>query len=282
MRSKKQSSSPWLALIVIALIVAGAAYWYWHTLDRAQNGAEGYPPLPSPAQSVGEAPAPPPSEPQYPAPEDPAPDVAGAPAAPSPDGGDASTLEALGNLFGQDSLPYFVPSNLIRRFVITVDNLPERNLPTRVRLMARVPGDVEVMQDQGKTYWSAANAQRYAPLVSMLTMVETRTLVDAYYHHYKLFQSAYAELGYGNRYFNDRFIAVIDHLLAAPVMTMPAEIVKPKVGYEFVDPALEGLSIGQKMMWRLGPEQQSVVKDKLRDLRAQIVARSRSKPRTTP
>ncbi|HBK46042.1 MAG TPA: DUF3014 domain-containing protein, partial [Xanthomonadaceae bacterium] len=40
--------------------------------------------------------------------------------------------------------------------------------------------------------------------------------------------------------------------------------------YRFVDPSLEALSVGQKALVRLGPEQQAQVKAQLRAIRAAL------------
>jgi hypothetical protein len=53
------------------------------------------------------------------------------------------------------------------------------------------------------------------------------------------------------------------------------KLVQPKVLYEFADPDMELLSSGQKIMIRVGPENESRLKVKLKQLRAEIVAASK-------
>lgn len=69
--------------------------------------------------------------------------------------------------------------------------------------------------------------------------------------HYPLFQQAYQDLGNPDGHFNDRLIEVIDHLLATPVADGPSCWARPKVMYEFADPRLQALSVGQKALLRL-------------------------------
>ena len=91
-------------------------------------------------------------------------------------------------------------------------------------------------------------------------------------HDYPLFQRAYVELGYPKAYFNDRLIAVIDHLLAAPSPAQPPVVAQGKHGtFVFVDPSLEALSVGQKAMVRMGQADEAAVKSKLQDIRALLV-----------
>ena len=97
--------------------------------------------------------------------------------------------------------------------------------------------------------------------------------MDLYVRFYPLFPQAYRELGYPKKHFNDRLMQAIDDLLAAPAMTQPIELVRPKVLYECEDPALQDLSAGQKMMIRIGPENAALVKAKLREIRRELTAR---------
>jgi len=79
------------------------------------------------------------------------------------------------------------------------------------------------------------------------------------------------ELGYPNGYFNDRLIAVIDHLIATPEVAEPIRLKVPHVLYVFADPRLEERSCGQKALIRMGPENAARLKVKLRSLRAHLV-----------
>jgi hypothetical protein len=89
-------------------------------------------------------------------------------------------------------------------------------------------------------------------------------------HAYPLFQQAYRDLGYPHGYFNDRLVEVIDHLLKAPEPGAPIALVKTDKVYNFADPQLEGLSAGQKLMVRVGPKNEKLIKHKLRVIRAAV------------
>jgi len=124
------------------------------------------------------------------------------------------------------------------------------------------------------------NSARYSMAVQLLKNLNVAQAARDYKYYYPLFQQAYEDLGYPNHYFNDRLIAVIDHLLQAPeplnprVNLMPVrgqiQSEQPWVRYEFEDPQLEALSAGQKILVRMGPSNARQVKAKLRELRAAI------------
>jgi hypothetical protein len=103
---------------------------------------------------------------------------------------------------------------------------------------------------------------------------------------YPSLQRAYEELGYPKRYFNDRFVDVIDLLLATPepisapkvhlpTVNGPVQPQRPWVLYEFDDPQLEGLAAGQKMLLRMGLRNERRVKVRLAELRNLIAPTTR-------
>ncbi len=64
---------------------------------------------------------------------------------------------------------------------------------------------------------------------------------------------------------------VIDDLLATPEVNGPIRLVWPHVLYKYADPRLDALSAGQKMLVRMGPQNASRVKIKLREIRHVLV-----------
>jgi hypothetical protein len=99
--------------------------------------------------------------------------------------------------------------------------------------------------------------------------------VAFYVKHYQVFQSAYEELGYPNRYFNDRLVEVIDHVLSTPDVREQLKLVQPKVYYTLADPDLESLSAGQKILIRIGPGNAAKVKAKLLKFRQALTTLGR-------
>lgn len=244
--------------VVVAAAVAAGVYYY--------------------KQRFGQAAAPPPASTAIPA----APNVAPPIQHPLPQAevrdeplppleqSDEPARDALTRTFGDGILAFIVPNNFIRNFVATVDNLPRAKLAARLNPVKPVPGDFATRGNEDAATLSPDNYARYAQLVQLCQTTETQKLVDTYVHFYPLLQSAYEDLGYPDRYFNDRVVEVIDHLLATPEPKEPIGLKQPKVFYEFEDPRLEGLSAGQKALIRMGPAQAQATKTKLQDIRNRI------------
>jgi hypothetical protein len=152
--------------------------------------------------------------------------------------------------------------------VVTIDNLARPVLPLEKRLVQATPGIFVVDGPEEAHALSAENYARYTPLIALVSTTDAPTLVGIYERYYPLLQEAYLELGNPDTVFATRVVEVIDHLLATPDISAPVELVRPKVQYEFQDPALEALSSGQKILIRIGPEHATQIKAKLREIRA--------------
>lgn len=166
--------------------------------------------------------------------------------------------------------------------VATVDNLARAHAPSRMWPVQPMPQRF-VVDDQGDagTTISAANAARYSAFLTFAEAVPLDSAVALYARLYPLFQQAHEELGYHKQYFNDRLVAVLDHLLLAPEPQGPLRVkltpvntdvpnLRPWVRYELVDPALESLSSGQKILVRMGPANEARAKALIRELRKRV------------
>jgi hypothetical protein len=221
-----------------------------------------------PPTAKAPVPKPPAPEPEirYPieekAPEKPLPELARS---------DPTLKEALGELWNEKTVAQvFNLNEFVRRVVATVDNLPRQKVALRLMPVKPAPGQFRTTGKSDALTVSPDNAARYAPYVKLAESVDSAKIADLYFRLYPLFQQAYEDLGYPKAYFNDRLIAVIDHLLAAPEMPPNVKLVQPKVFYQYSDPDLEKRSAGQKMMMRIGNDNANRVKAKLRDIRGHL------------
>lgn len=257
----------WFAGLLALTLVGGAGIWWLlrqePSADPASTEAEASAPTadatPAPSGTTPAAPAHPlpplPAEPE----EAPLPALADS---------DADFLEALRGLLGAPGVAaLIVPEQTIRRLVVAIDNLPRERVGLRDWPVRRSAGTL-VVEPEGEAWRLARdNGARYQLAVALVKAAEPEALVRVYRRHYPLFEQAYREIGYPDGHFNDRLVQVIDHLLATPALAEPVRLVRPKVVYEFAEPAAERFSFGQKLMIRLGAENRAVVFERLRQLR---------------
>jgi hypothetical protein len=256
-----------LVLGTIAVAAALVAGWYWW---QQKQVAPPPPVVQAPAPPVATAPA---EAPPILHPVDQAALALGTtlPADVTLDHSDVPLREALATTFPGHELPPFMHADrIIRNVVATVDALLREKVSPTVIPVEPVPGRFIVTTGDSPAI-APENAARYSLYVNLLQAVNTRLLAGVYLHYYPLFQQAYRELGYPNGYFNDRLVEVIDLLLKTPEVAAPVALTQPKVLYLYADPALEALPGGQKILLRMGADNATVVKAKLRDFRALIV-----------
>jgi hypothetical protein len=251
---------------VAALIFVLAATGVYYLRSRNQ-------PLPA-APSSPIASQPPPAEPSV---ANPLPQSAGNAASfgpvPALADSDVPLQEALAKISSADAVKDFlVPQDLIRKMVVTIDNLPRQKVAVDKRPANPTGGSFIAKGDELHATLDQRNFDRYKPMVAVIDKLDAKQLGALYIHYYPLFQESYQNLGYPNGYFNDRLVEVIDNLLATPEPKQPIELVRPNVMYVYADPTLESRSAGQKLLIRMGPENAKAIKAKLTELRAVITA----------
>jgi hypothetical protein len=282
---QESRSSEWLVPGLAIVLILGAAgtfiwwqmrgplLWPWSEPPPAAQA----PAKPAPAPAAAPAPAPvaqpevshplPESEPKAPV-----------KALPTLEMSDSLARSTFAELFGRQAFAaLFQPVDLVQRIVATVDSLPRETAPQRMMPLKPVRGAFAVSESGEEFVLDAKNFARYEPYVKALAAVDAKALVAAYVHAYPLFQRAYRDLGYPKGHFNDRLLAMIDDMLAAPEVKAPIKLLRPKVLYEFADPDLETRSAGQKAMVRMGPANAAQVKAKLREIRKEIIAASEAR-----
>lgn len=192
---------------------------------------------------------------------------------------DSNILAALQQLRGEGLLQLLVPQEVIRKFVLAVNNLAEGKVIHEYRPVVSPPPPFvaetfSVMvegsaADQERV--APANFQRYEPYVTTLALIDSDAAVAVYRRFYPLLEEAFRELGLKKPNFHSVVIAAIDNILAAPESQGDLLLVRPKVFYQYADPALEQLPQTHKLMLRMGPENARSVKASLRQLRARLV-----------
>ena len=273
MRRESRGDSMWVwagAVLLVIGALAGVTYLYQQRpADAVQAPAEALPAA-SAAASRGAA-----REPNAAA-------GAIARAAPEPepppeplpalDESDDEVRGFLSVFFGHADVERFlVPERIVRNTVVTIDNLAREKVNPQQRPIKPAPGEFLVEGDDEAPVLASANYARYTPLVAVFAAADTKTLVALYRRLYPLFREAYDALGHSSGNFHTRLLEVIDSLLETPEVRDPIPLKRPTVLYQYADPALEALPPGQKLLIRMGRDNARVIKEKLREIRDELV-----------
>lgn len=286
-----------IIILLVALLAAGGYYWW-----QQQNAAPApVAPVTEPAPAVvvpAQAPAEPepalltgPQPTEYPIEAIETPAAPPAPALPALADADPYMGKAVTGLLGRKNVLTFMQlDGFARRIVATVDNLARSHVAPALWPVNPTPGRFGTLGEPGTTgqQINPDNSLRYTPFVLFVESIDPAKAVALYVQLYPLFQQTYEELGYPGRYFNDRLVAVLDHLLATPVpaetprvalvdVKGPIASVRPWVRYEFVDPKLQAMSSGQKILLRMGPVNHRRLNAQLIEIRRLVVGSSLSR-----
>lgn len=192
---------------------------------------------------------------------------------------DGNILSALQQLRGEGLIELLVPQELGRKFVLAVNNLSEGKVIHEYRPVISPPPpfivDNFTVMIEGEAVAqeriSTNNFQRYETYVTTLALIDSDAAIAVYRRFYPLLEEAFRELGLKKPNFHSVMIAAIDNILAAPDAQGDLQLVRPKVFYQYADPALEQLPQTHKLMLRMGPENARSVKASLRQLRTRLI-----------
>lgn len=176
---------------------------------------------------------------------------------PALDGSDAFVKEKLMALKWKPGLAsLFVTDEMIRRFVVQVDNIAEGRIALQQQLLHSPKQDFKAKAEGDNYRLDPANYARYNPYLDLLESVPAEQVAAVYRELYPLLQAAYSELGYGDAQFKDKLQQAMKVLINSPEIADAPALKLSSVYYSFADDETEKLSQAHKQMIRLGQKNQ--------------------------
>lgn len=281
-----------IALIVVGVLVIGFVVYMLTNSPPPEPIVSKPVPIVAPAPVIEPEPAPEPEpEPLAPVAIEPEP-----PAFVLPQLNDSDQLVRDGvlSLTREEAInTWLSPAELVRKFVVLVDNVASGNIPKdAARVLApKGPFRVVVMDEPivdanvgsmaaptvpvppKKVFLlDSKSYDRYDDAARVFTSLDSRRTAEFYGLLRPLFQQAYGELGYTDRQFDNTVFQAINRLLETPVVDKPIRLVRPVVMYLYEDPQLESLSPAQKQLLRMGPTNMRAIQAKLGELASELRA----------
>jgi hypothetical protein len=187
------------------------------------------------------------------------------------DESDPDVVGGLTEIFGETAvMEHLNPERIVRNLVVSIDNAPRQQLALNQRPIQPPTGDFVTSGTEDAIVLAPENYERYEPFVALVASIDAKTLVSFYRGLEPLFQQSYEELGHPDASFETRLTEVIEHLLQTPTPRGPIALVQPSVLYRYADERLENLSAGQKLLIRMGVNNATVVKCKLREIQSEL------------
>lgn len=164
-----------------------------------------------------------------------------------------------------------VNDSLLQRFVVTVTNLADADSAPNFQLLVPPEQPFRIYQQADKEWIDAASYKRYTSYVDALETLDNNQLLELYDTYLPDIQEIYSEIGNPNTPFSEVFVEALDELLDTPEIPTPVEVYSDSVMYKFKDERFESLSLPQKQLLRMGPDNMRRVKAKLRELKQALI-----------
>ncbi|RIK99773.1 MAG: DUF3014 domain-containing protein [Proteobacteria bacterium] len=271
-RRPRRRRGPGLGVALIAAALAIGALFAWYSRRDAEPEAADEAALE--ALAAAEASAPEPIAPAG-APLDPA--AQALPPAEEPvevpplAESDGFVREQVGPLSPHPALAsWLAQGDLAQRFAASVDNVAEGKSPRAHLRFLRPREPFRVLGTDANPRVDPASYARYDAIADVVESLDAAACASVYRRLALLFQQAYEALGYPDRRFDERAVAAIDVLLAAPVLEESPPLVRHVGRYHWADPELQRAPDAVKQLLRMGPRNVARVQAKLRELRAAI------------
>ncbi len=194
---------------------------------------------------------------------------------PAPSGLDESDafVESLVNAVAPEFIQWLVPDEQVRKAVTAIDMMAEGQYPRKYPVIVFPHTAFQVVSggegEEDLKYANLANTNRADSLIAALKRVDPALLARYYRQWRPTLEQAYGELGKTDR-FSDRFETALDRLIAVESPPADAALVQPHVFYQYQDPELEQRSDLDKLVWRLGDENQRALQEFLRQFKQEL------------
>ena len=162
---------------------------------------------------------------------------------------------------------WLLPQQQIRKWVATVDMMAEGRYPRKYPAID-FPLSKFKVEKQGEAFSQEdSNFHRADLLIGALTKIDPQLMADYYKEWQPIFEKAYKEQGKPDQ-FSDRLSLAIDTIIALETLPDNAMLKQPHVFYTYADPALEKRSDLEKLVWRLGKDNQLALQAYLKQIKA--------------
>jgi hypothetical protein len=207
--------------------------------------------------------APPPEIPPAPPPPEPAdePELESVPL----DESDGLVRDLLPTLTGHPRLAtWLVTEDLVRRFVVAVDNAADGSNPARHVPFMRPGSRIETRADDTGQRVDPASYRRYDELARIVASLDVEGAAEIYGRIEPLMNVAYEELGYPDTSFTETFRRAVVRVLETPEIAADPGVVPLASFFAYDDDRLEELLPVQKQLLLMGPDNLQIVQSAVR------------------
>jgi len=179
---------------------------------------------------------------------------------------DLSVKTQLSQYFAKQTLKLVVQDDMIRRFVVYVDNIGKGKIAKKHSPIIEPQSSFSVVDGDILTT-SPESYERYTPFVELFTSMTPQQAVNFYKEYKPLFEEAYQEIGYQERDFDEAVFDAIDMILTTPIVTGNVPLLSESVVYKYAYSEWEQLPEAQKQLLRMGAKNVKKVKSAVKGIK---------------
>ncbi|MFB3855482.1 MAG: DUF3014 domain-containing protein [Vicinamibacterales bacterium] len=166
---------------------------------------------------------------------------------------------------------WLATDGLIRNFVTALENVSEGRTPARHLKVLAPREPFRTVQRGDRVVVDPASYRRYDGLAQAVAALDANGVARLYSTLKPGLADAYRELGHPDGNIDAAVEKAITHLLDTPVVGGgDRELTGATVSYRYADPRLERASAAQKQLLRMGPANQALIQEKLREIAAAL------------
>ncbi len=145
---------------------------------------------------------------------------------------------------------------LLQKIVVQIDNVSRGELVYQHSPLIAPSGSLLVTEteEEGVYVLDTSSYARYNLYADFMLNLDQELLLAFYRYYEPLLDQAYIKLGNEPGSFRAVLITALQKVISAPLVEDPIRLTRPIISYEFEDPDLESLSMVEKQLIRMGPE----------------------------
>ena len=161
---------------------------------------------------------------------------------------------------------WLATDGLLRNFALVVTNISSGTTPIKALQSQRPSAPFKVRETSNGTVIDPASYRRYDAYADAVAGLDARNTAKLYETLKPRIAEAYRDLGYPDADIDAALTRAIVVLLRAPRLEGDVGVVQSSVTWKFADPRIEALPQAERQLIRMGPRNQRIIQDKLREI----------------
>ena len=172
--------------------------------------------------------------------------------------------------------------DLLQRWVVATVAVAEDRVPQRDLAFLAPRRPLSAARQAGRSVLAERSTARFDALARIVSAIDAHRFAQAYAVAHPWLESAYHQLGYPGRDFDQATVGALQRLADAKVTDGPVALSRAPSGlWIFADERLETLGPVEKQLVRMGPANTRIVQEKARELASALRLPLRSAPRAS-